>query len=224
MPPRKWPVLFPTNSNQRECSSGFQTGGLSITRSINIAFAIAAILIGVSVTSRVSYGGLLDSVGGMLNNNNSPSVGPPTEELERNLSSLDVRFAGAMREMLTAQSITADALGDKASADKLATEAAALEGKTDINTVERSISISEEAAKTNQEKMAAAGALNQQAKAELATAAGHYARGMVQAAGLPREYQNWLNGAKAKANSIKANPLKQWVLLVFFETWSMSFL
>ena len=92
-----------------------------MTRSINIAFAIAAILIGVSVTSRVSYGGLLDSVGGMLNNNNSPRVGPPIEELERNLSSLDVRFAGAMREMLTAQSITADALGDKASADRLAT-------------------------------------------------------------------------------------------------------
>ena len=74
--------------------------------------------------------------------------------------------------------------------------------------MERSISISEEAAKTNQEKMAAAGALNQQAKAESATAAGHYARGMEQAAGLPREYENWLNGAKAKANSIKANPIE----------------
>lgn len=136
----------------------------------------------------------------------APDVVSP-EDLETNLTALDVRFALSMQEMLTAQSFTLAALGDKARADQLSSEAKSLEGVNDLDTVSRSVSVSEDASKEIDAKMNSSQTLDAQAKATLAMAVPHYGVGMFQAAHLPHDYQEWIGRAKETVNGMKNNPL-----------------
>jgi hypothetical protein len=128
------------------------------------------------------------------------------EQLTGGFSNLEVRFAGAMQNMLKAQSITAAALGDKTRSEQLAAEARDLEGKADFNTVARKIEISTNAARENQAKTTQSAKLSAAAKAKLATAAAPYGIGTVQGAKLPSDYAAWLQQAQASVNSIKGDP------------------
>jgi hypothetical protein len=88
------------------------------------------------------------------------------------------------------------------------TAAKALEGKTDINTISRSIEISTDAAKQNQVEVGKAKTLDASSKVELGKAVVHYAKGTVDSAGLPAEYSSWGERAQATVNSAASNPMQ----------------
>lgn len=128
------------------------------------------------------------------------SEAAPAGDPEKSLTALNVRFAVSMREMLTAQSLTVEALGDKAKADQLAETAKMLEGKSDVGTISKAIQVSDDAAKEIKDKTAASTAIDANAKGLLVKAVPHYAIGMVQMIQMPAEYQKWIAGAKGSAN------------------------
>jgi hypothetical protein len=168
------------------------------------AITVTSLVALSAVPANAQFGGLGGLMGG------SKSGAPSTmsaDDLGKNLSSLNLRFGKAMQEMLRAQGYTIAALGDKAEADKLSSEADSLEGKDDINTVSRSISMSEDCSKEIDSKTSSSGALDAQSKALLASAVPHYALGMVQAAQLPVEYQRWVTNAQATVNGMSSNPM-----------------
>jgi hypothetical protein len=129
-------------------------------------------------------------------------------DVEAHYGELNVRFFHALREMLAAQSYTLAALGDKGKADELSAEASSLEGKSDLNTVSRSITISQDASTEINDKMSTAGMMNAESKAVLVQAIPHYAKGMVEALQLPHAYQLWLSGAQQTANGMQGNPMQ----------------
>lgn len=166
-----------------------------------VLFAAVASVLGAPAVGQ--FGGL----GGLIPGSQpSPDVVSP-DDLETNLTALDVRFALSMREMLTAQSFTLAALGDKARADQLSSEAKSLEGVNDIDTVSRSVSVSEDASREIDAKMSSSQTMDAQSKATLAMAVPHYGIGMVQAAHLPHDYQDWITHAKETVNGMRNNPL-----------------
>ena len=162
-----------------------------------VAWVLAAPAIG-----QFGLGGLIPGV----NSQSSPDAISPGD-LDNNLSALDVRFALAMREMLTAQSFTLAALGDKTRADQLSSEAKSLEGANDIDTVSRSVTVSEDASKEIDAKMNSSQTLDAQSKSTLALAVPHYGVGMFQAAHLPHDYQDWVMHAKQTVSGMGNNPL-----------------
>ena len=85
----------------------------------------------------------------------APASTRSASDLEGDLAELNRHFAKAMTEMLIAQSYTIAALGDQVEADKLTSEANSLEGVNDINTVSRSVTVSEDASKEIDAKMSA---------------------------------------------------------------------
>jgi hypothetical protein len=180
---------------------------MSIKR-ICVGVAVTTVLLGaaLSVADADMLGGA-SGVGTLLGGSSSgggATVSPET--LNGGFSDLEVRFAGAMQNMLKAQSITAAALGDKTRSEQLAAEAKDLEGKADFNRIARKIEISTNAAKANEAKMTQSAKLSAAAKAKLATAAVPYGIGTVQGAKLPSDYAAWLQQAQASANSIRSNP------------------
>jgi hypothetical protein len=171
-------------------------------------WSTAVTVIGLVALSAIPANAQFGALGGMMGGSNSSA--PTTmssDDLGNNLSSLNLRFAKAMQEMLRAQGYTIAALGDKAEADRLSSQADSLEGKDDINTVSRSISMSEDCSKEIDSKAGSSGALDAQSKALLASAVPHYALGMVQAAQLPVEYQRWVGNAQATVNGMRSNPM-----------------
>jgi hypothetical protein len=124
----------------------------------------------------------------------------PAGDPEKSLTALNVRFAVAMREMLTAEAFTLEALGDKAKADQLSETAKSLDGKSDVGTISKSIQVSNDAAKEIKDKTAASAVIDAHAKGLLLQAVPHYAVGMVQMIQMPAEYQKWIAGAKSSAN------------------------
>lgn len=130
-----------------------------------------------------------------------------SDDLNRDLSGLNGRFAYAMREMLTAQAYTLIALGDQSKADQLSSEAKTLEGANDLNTVSRCISDSEDASQEIDAKMSASAAIDAKSKQNLTLAVPHYGLGTVQAAHLPADYQAWVANARATVAGTSNNPL-----------------
>ena len=154
-----------------------------------------------AIPANAQFGGLGGLVGGG-NSNSSNTMS--SDDLVKNVSSLNLRFSKSMSEMMQAQSFTQSALGNKAKADELSAKAKSLDGSNDINVISRSVSVSEDASKEIDEKMASSGALDAQGKATLALATPHYAAGMLQAAQLPGEYTKWVSNAQAAVNG---NPM-----------------
>jgi hypothetical protein len=167
---------------------------------------LAAVVPLVLATPAIAqFGGLGGIIPGTSGQSSPNAISP--EDLDNNLSVLDVRFAHAMQEMLTAQSFTLAALGDKARADQLSSEAKSLEGVNDIDTVSRSVSVSEDASKEIDAKMNSSQTLDAQSKSTLAMAVPHYGVGMVQAAHLPHDYQDWVTHAKQTVTGMGNNPM-----------------
>jgi hypothetical protein len=166
-----------------------------------------ALLIGAAAANAAGFGGLggLGGLGGGNQGGQSNVMSP--DALESNYTALNVKFAGSMREMLTAQAYTIAALGDKTKADQLTTEANSLTGVNDINVVSRTIADSQDASTEINNKMAGAGALDAQSKATLAMAVPHYAEGILRGLELPKAYQDWASNAQGTADSMKGNPM-----------------
>jgi len=130
------------------------------------------------------------------------------DDLDGQLGSLNSTFISALRSMLTAQAITMSALGLKDQAAALTSEAKSLEGKNDLNMVKRSITLSQDASKELDTKLAQSQVADANAKVELAKAVPHYGDGMVNTVQLPGEYANWATNAMESANALKSNPKK----------------
>jgi hypothetical protein len=155
------------------------------------------------------FNGLGSLLGGAKTNpgNMVPANMVAPGDLRKNLTSINVRFAKSLQEMLLAEAATISALGDKDEADKLSSEAKSLDGQNDLNTVSRSCSISEDAAKEIDSKMSSSGALDSQARAVLASAVPHYALAMLNAAQLPKDYESWIVNAQATVKGVKSDLL-----------------
>jgi len=161
-----------------------------------------------SALASPSSAGLLDGISNPLNGlQQHPANTASPQDLEGSLTTINVRFALSMQEMLLAQSFTLAALGDKARADQLSSEANSLQGVNDINTVSRSITVSEDASKEINDKMNSSQTLDAQSKGTLAMAVPHYGSGMLHATHLPGDYQAWIGNAKATVNGMGNNPL-----------------
>jgi hypothetical protein len=173
---------------------------------LSVVATAAGLLTFSAIPASAQFGVLGGIMGGTQSSTSAPST-VSASDLEKNLSSLNLRFGRAMQEMLRAQEITLLALGDKDKADQLSAEADALEGKDDINAVSRSISISQDASSECDSKMTSAGALDDHAKTILATAKPHYDEGKRQAFQLPIEYVRWVENAQATIHGMGANPI-----------------
>jgi hypothetical protein len=175
----------------------------STTKLIALAAAMAATSVSAS-----PFGGLGGFGGGSQSSqssNQTDTMSPA--DLESHYSELNHRFDVAMIEMLIAQSYTVAALGDKQEADKLKTQADSLNGVNDLNTVSRSISVSQDASAEIDSKMAQASALDGDGRANLAQAVPHYGLGMVSGVQLPAAYADWAKNAQHTADRLKSNPM-----------------
>lgn len=105
--------------------------------------------------------------------------------------------------MITAEADTMIALNDQADADKLTAAADSLEGKTDTDSLQKKIEISQNATKTIDAKLSSSSKLNDKAKAELIKAVPHYLVGMVAMATLPADYQKWVKDAQSNVSGNK---------------------
>jgi ribosomal protein L18 len=178
-------------------------------RSVSKTIAVTTIVLGaLPMASLPAFAGWGDSITNAISGDSKQETSKVSvEDLQKQLTSLHVRFSNSMREMLIAQALTAAALGDQARADTLESEAKSLQGKNDLKTVSRAIEISETAAQENQKKIDEAGTIDDAAKAKLTAAAVHYALGLADASKLPKEYSAWLGTAQGKANEVRGNPV-----------------
>jgi hypothetical protein len=169
--------------------------------------ATAALAIGIAAASiGPAFAGPFDGLGSMIPGQ-TPSGARSAGDLEGDLTELNRHFAKAMTEMLIAQSYTIAALGDQVEADKLSSEAKSLEGVNDINTVSRSITVSEDASKEIDAKMSASGEMDEKSKATLSLAVPHYTAGMIPAVRLPNDYRVWITSAKATVSGMGNSPM-----------------
>lgn len=136
-----------------------------------------------------------------------PSKVMSFDELDSQLSSLSTTFISALRSMLTAQAITMSAIGMKDKSAALTSEAKSLEGKNDLNTVKRSITVSQEASKEIDDKLTQSTVVDTNAKMELTKAIPHYTQGIQSSVLLPSEYSNWGTNATSSVNALKNNPV-----------------
>jgi hypothetical protein len=77
----------------------------------------------------------------------------------------------------------------------------------DLNTVSRSITVSQDASTEIDAKMAQAGALDADGRADLAQAAPHYGLGMVSGVQLPAAYADWATHAQHTVDGLRSNPM-----------------
>jgi hypothetical protein len=174
-------------------------------RSVTVTFVTGI----VAASIGHAFAGPFDGLSGMIpgHSDQAPSGARSSKDLEGDLSELNRHFSKAMREMLIAQSYTIAALGDQVEADKLSSEANSLEGVNDINTVSRSITVSEDASKEIDSKMGASGEMDEKSKATLRLAVPHYGEGMIPALRLPNDYRVWITSAKATVSGMGNNPM-----------------
>ena len=136
-----------------------------------------------------------------FSNNMSP------DDLRGSMEKLNISFLASMREMLIAQSYTILALGDRSKSDELNTVVDALEGKSDIDTVSRTITISQSASDEINQKMADAIVVDADGRAAIARAVPHYSEGMLDATQLPKAYKDALSATINSAKGGGGNPL-----------------
>ena len=185
--------------------------GRSVFRN-SIALTACGLAAATTLSGTQVYAQFPSALGGLVGGNKPPAsdgqVVMAPADVEAHYGQLNARFFHSLREMLTAQSYTFAALGDKLDADRLSAEAASLEGTNTLNEVSKSIAISQDASKNIDGQMANAGLMDAQGKAQLVQAIPHYAKGMIDAVQLPHDYQVWLAGAQQTANGMKGNPMQ----------------
>jgi hypothetical protein len=146
-------------------------------------------------------------LGGLLGGGTATAQASPSQ-LSNDLGGLSQKFAASFQAMLTAEAITANALGLKEQSETLEKTAAYYaKGNVDYDQVGTDISTTSATQEQINAKMASATTLDAAAKAKLGTAGPYYATGTVNAAGLPSEYAAWTNRAQASVTGIRSNPI-----------------
>jgi len=128
------------------------------------------------------------------------------DDLDSQIDSLNTTFVSAVRSILTAQAITASALGMKDQATKLTSEAKSLEGGNDLKVATGSITLSQDASKELDTKFAQSQVADANAQVELAKAVPQHVAGLESLGALGAGYQNWMRDAMTSLNALKDNP------------------
>lgn len=166
----------------------------------NWMFASMVISAGL-ICAQPSFAGFGNLASGLTGN--KTASGPSAKDLTKSLKKLNNDFDHAWKEMITAEAETMAALDDQADADKLTAAANALEGKTDTDSLQKKIEISQDATKTVDAKLASSAKLNDAAKKKLTEAVIHYGFGIVAMVRLPASYQEWVKNAQSSVTGNK---------------------
>ena len=168
----------------------------------------AALAVGVSLTAVNAYAfGLGDVTGAVTGNSGGAAV--DVGALVTQGKGLMGKFNSAFSNMTAAEGHTAQALGLKDESEKLLalSEAYKAGNVVDNDQIARDVSISEDASKAIQDKLAAGGKVDAASKKSLLTAVPFYGKGIVETAGLPTEFSNYAKSALNGISSLKTNPL-----------------
>ena len=176
-----------------------------------MGYCALILALGAILPAGYANAGMFDSVTNAVSSATGGGSAPTAEsadQLNGELLGLNGRLAGALGEMLQAQSLTSEALGDKTASGQLEAEAKTITGTTDLNKITRALELSTAAAKANQDKMGAAGELSAKAKKALGRAVVHYGKGTLLSASIPAEYTAWGTRAQQAVGVMQGNPMQ----------------
>jgi hypothetical protein len=140
---------------------------------------LVSLMVAAAGTSSAQFGSLMkkkDSGGG---------IGASQGDVEAQQSQLVKRFVGAQEDLIDAQSLIADALGLKEEKEKLDTEAKALgTGNVDKSSLQKSVTLTENANKAIQKKIDEGATLSDKGKVLLGKSLVPYAKSVTGTGGM----------------------------------------
>ena len=161
----------------------------------------------ISNTAYAQFGGLGGSISNALGSVGSQPTTSP-EDLQAGYSDLQTNFIDVFVNLLTAQSITAAALGSQEDADRYAAQATELgSGECTANCMDTTIAVSEEAMEKSNSLLSNADQLDEESSNILRSAVPYYLAGTASGVRLPGSFASWADQASSAVNAISSNPI-----------------
>ena len=168
-------------------------------------FLCSCVIIPTAVNAQ--FGGLGNALSNALGGDPTPGA-VSADDLVSGYSQLQVNFIEVFRNLLTAQAITAKALGSQEDAERYAAQATELgSGECGANCMDATITVSQDAMAKSNELLSNADQLDEDSSNQLGGAVPYYLAGTVASVQLPGSFLSWADQAAGAVGDISSNPL-----------------